>query len=182
MNTVLRKFYAALLLCAALSLPTFSHAAIIHYEVTGSMWFADTDWSKFTISPLVGDLYVSDVDTNPDRWYAWFDIVEFSLFAEGFDQVVFNETGTGVIYQSDDYWISLASSDWQYSSALVSYYGVLLETVSWPGQGWIFGPEYFYKVQGLSIQAVGAVPVPAAAWLFGSGLLGLVATARRKRV
>jgi len=28
---------------------------------------------------------------------------------------------------------------------------------------------------------VGAVPVPAAAWLFGSGLLGLIAIARRKK-
>ncbi|HFD32315.1 MAG TPA: VPLPA-CTERM sorting domain-containing protein [Gammaproteobacteria bacterium] len=28
---------------------------------------------------------------------------------------------------------------------------------------------------------VSAVPVPAAAWLFGSGLLGLVGAARRKR-
>lgn len=29
---------------------------------------------------------------------------------------------------------------------------------------------------------VGAVPIPAAAWLFGSGLLGLVGIARRKKV
>jgi hypothetical protein len=29
---------------------------------------------------------------------------------------------------------------------------------------------------------VGAVPVPAAAWLFGSGLLGLIGVARRKKV
>jgi hypothetical protein len=28
---------------------------------------------------------------------------------------------------------------------------------------------------------VSAVPVPAAAWLFGSGLLGLVGVARRRR-
>lgn len=32
------------------------------------------------------------------------------------------------------------------------------------------------------IQAVSAVPVPAAFWLFGSGLLGLVGIARRKKV
>lgn len=36
---------------------------------------------------------------------------------------------------------------------------------------------------GLSgfVQQVPAVPIPAAAWLFGSGLLGLLAVARRKR-
>jgi hypothetical protein len=30
--------------------------------------------------------------------------------------------------------------------------------------------------------SVSTVPVPAAAWLFGSGLLGLVGVARRKKV
>ena len=34
---------------------------------------------------------------------------------------------------------------------------------------------------GLGSDWVGAVPVPAAVWLFGSGLLGLVGIARRKR-
>jgi hypothetical protein len=33
----------------------------------------------------------------------------------------------------------------------------------------------------VDVQVVPAVPVPAAAWLFGSGLLGLVGVARRKK-
>ena len=33
----------------------------------------------------------------------------------------------------------------------------------------------------LAFHAVAAVPVPAAAWLFGSGLLGLIGVARGKR-
>ena len=33
----------------------------------------------------------------------------------------------------------------------------------------------------LSDEAVGIIPVPAALWLFGSGLLGLVGIARRKK-
>ena len=36
-------------------------------------------------------------------------------------------------------------------------------------------------VDGQGSDFVGAVPVPAAVWLFGSGLLGLVGVARRKR-
>ena len=39
----------------------------------------------------------------------------------------------------------------------------------------------FGSVSWVSFQEVSAVPVPAAAWLFGSGLLGLVAVARRKK-
>ena len=33
----------------------------------------------------------------------------------------------------------------------------------------------------LSLTGTGVVPVPAAVWLFGSGLLGLVGMARRKK-
>jgi len=39
------------------------------------------------------------------------------------------------------------------------------------------GPRGKYKTTGL---AVTSVPIPATAWLFGSGLLGLVGVARRK--
>ena len=40
----------------------------------------------------------------------------------------------------------------------------------------------FQSTPGGGSDWVGAVPVPAAVWLFGSGLLGLVGVARRKRV
>jgi len=45
--------------------------------------------------------------------------------------------------------------------------------------------DYVYKVNNFYVWAVqsgdvSAVPVPAAVWLFGSGLLGLVSAARRK--
>jgi len=41
-----------------------------------------------------------------------------------------------------------------------------------------------YSFYGWAVQSgdVGAVPVPAAVWLFGSGLLGLIGVARRKSV
>ena len=36
-------------------------------------------------------------------------------------------------------------------------------------------------IDNVTVDAVSAVPVPAAVWLFGSGLLGLVGVARRKK-
>jgi hypothetical protein len=40
------------------------------------------------------------------------------------------------------------------------------------------GDNDHFKIDSLTVTTV--VPVPAAAWLFGSGLLGLVGVARRK--
>lgn len=43
------------------------------------------------------------------------------------------------------------------------------------------GVKYFLHLQGtIAAGSVNAVPVPAAAWLFGSGLLGLAGVARRR--
>lgn len=41
--------------------------------------------------------------------------------------------------------------------------------------------NYGYTESTQTITAISAVPVPAAAWLFGSGLMGLVGVARRKK-
>ena len=38
-----------------------------------------------------------------------------------------------------------------------------------------------FDITDLTITSVTPVPVPAAVWLFGSGLLGLVGVARRKK-
>jgi hypothetical protein len=41
--------------------------------------------------------------------------------------------------------------------------------------------NFLMETGSIDASAVAAVPVPAAAWLFGSGLLGLVGVARRKK-
>lgn len=43
------------------------------------------------------------------------------------------------------------------------------------------GVPYGLELRGVVNEAVSAVPIPAAVWLFGSGLLGLVGVARRKK-
>jgi hypothetical protein len=37
-----------------------------------------------------------------------------------------------------------------------------------------------YKIDSISIKAITSVPLPAATWLFGSGLLGIIGVARKK--
>lgn len=48
------------------------------------------------------------------------------------------------------------------------------------GTGYATGPIHFGVDGGLTFAPTAPVPVPAAAWLFGSGLLGLIGVARRK--
>jgi hypothetical protein len=48
-------------------------------------------------------------------------------------------------------------------------------TITALGSDWSHVTEY-------GSLSVSAVPLPAAAWLFGSALLGLIAVAKRKRV
>ena len=42
-------------------------------------------------------------------------------------------------------------------------------------------PPTFFGSESVDLVAVNAVPVPAAIWLFGSGLLGLIGVARRMK-
>jgi len=57
----------------------------------------------------------------------------------------------------------------------------LLVSASNFGENWtLYSGTPYTEVWDVNIQAVATVPVPAAAWLFGSGLLGLVGLARRK--
>ena len=52
------------------------------------------------------------------------------------------------------------------------------------GIGYQYGFDKFFSLRSWAVQTgdVSAVPVPAAVWLFGSGLLGLIGVARRNSV
>jgi hypothetical protein len=68
---------------------------------------------------------------------------------------------------------------------LVDDYSAILVSAGQVGSAWggFFGATYFeaWNVSLLSKPGTTPIPVPAAVWLFGSGLLGLVGVARRKK-
>jgi hypothetical protein len=79
-----------------------------------------------------------------------------------------------------------------YSDTLIAGLGVPLQgyaplAATAASQGFIDGPFPGFKVyldigsgNSMYVTSVSSVPVPAAVWLFGSGLLGLIGVARRK--
>jgi len=79
---------------------------------------------------------------------------------------------------------------WVTQSHSVIFYWSATEYVPDTSGAWLFGmgdgnqdgsiKDGNYYAWAVQSGDVGAVPIPAAVWLFGSGLLGLVGFARRK--
>lgn len=98
------------------------------------------------------------------------------------------------IYDPSELLTANLGSATPYSDTLISGMGVppqgyapLAATAA--SQGFIDGPFPGFKVyidigsgNSMYVTSVSAVPIPAAAWLFGSGLLGLIGMARRKTI
>jgi len=68
---------------------------------------------------------------------------------------------------------NLFATQWMFASTDVNGSGV-------PGSGMVDGPFIGFNAN-FNVSNVSPVPVPAAVWLMGSGLLGLVGVARRKK-
>lgn len=87
---------------------------------------------------------------------------------------------SGLAFQDDGTLLSLGSLD----AASGTLYSVNIAngaaTSLNSGTGYGTGPIHFGVDGGLTFAPAAVVPVPAAVWLFGSGLLGLIGMARRK--
>ena len=153
-----------------------------NYVLTDIMsWFytSHNDMGGTLTAVLYGDdnglpgteLFAQDFsipDPNPDNHIkGWFGV-------SGLDWNV----------SSDDYWITYEVRNGQTFSGSLEYPAPILypavhySSFSPPGTGWTILDGHGF---GLVIEG-NAVPIPASLWLFGSGLLGLVGMARRKKV
>ena len=87
-----------------------------------------------------------------------------------------------------DYWFSVANASrngWTWALGLPptvgsEQYDAVVSTGVAPDGGPHYGPWNSLDNTDFAFR-INAVPVPAAVWLFGSGLIGLAAVARRKR-
>lgn len=83
-------------------------------------------------------------------------------------------TGATTINIDNNNMTNLGGSNWRYDAAtdLTSF------SIATPIRSDGFAS---FRVRGIDVTAVAEVPVPAAAWMFGSALIGLGGIARRKR-
>ena len=72
------------------------------------------------------------------------------------------------------------SWDGVYGDSYTLNYAATVSGATGAAQGFN-GVKYFLHLTGTVMKAPATVPLPAAVWLFGSGLLGLTGIARRKR-
>lgn len=100
---------------------------------------------------------------------------------------------THIAFKSDGYFIlgavTALSGDWMNDTSATGSWDLTLATC--PNTICSNGPRPYVDADFLNggtqiadlsnVRAFSVVPVPAAVWLFGSGLLGLVGVARRKR-
>ena len=98
---------------------------------------------------------------------------------EHFDLIDINITvGTGSYNMSDADWSS------QYLTLFYGdFHGLAYDSADWGFSSFtdnFNGRLSLFEGEWRNYSEVSAVPVPAAAWLFGSGLIGLVGLARRK--
>lgn len=145
--------------------------------VKGS-YFGDAQegWALTSIESNVSDL----IDGTGDGLTIFNDLADGSAYgaatltaAGGTGSLInVNLTGADAITDIDS---SLASLDGLFAiGGYLSTIDSINQEVLFSGTG---GPNFFKSV--LTIETT-VVPVPAAVWLFGSGLLGLVGLARRK--
>lgn len=117
------------------------------------------------------------------------DVVDFALRDKGTDGVFgtlddqIYDIANAADYANQTYSISIPASSSQNPVVTSDYYHAL--TISWdlnhngiPDPGFDFAITPLLSNDGM---APTVVPLPAAVWLFGSGLLGLGALARRRR-
>ena len=149
-------------------------------DITGDVDVTGGTWGVSSATPFFGLLWTAHTGTILGEGAHSIDTIQGGMldFTVGAGQVgahiLFNWGATVDIDVVNVWDVSTVAGVTTYTSTDVDGDGIL-------GLGMVDGAFPGFNANfNLNTAATSAVPVPAAVWLFGSGLLGLVGVARRK--
>ncbi len=189
------RFIAAVCVSAVLSIFTFPALAstISGAQVNLNIGYVSS-WDELVLVTNAGFTSISSEVEYPEYWVASHDIDEISpgsgviTFQTDNDplasQAQFSESPdfSGFVYEFPSLDIisaSLSSTNQPdvFSDSRIVLLSPTLIGIDVSGLAWGY---YDLEPLIISVDFQTAVPIPAAAWLFGSGLIGLIGLARRK--
>ena len=172
----------------------------VGYE--GHIWSAQTGpdsywWTEGEPAPYTGNSVIDNApDTSDIIRLQYSGITNTITFSQAVYMPVMTlasvgQTGLGVSYDFDQSFTLLSEGLGFYGDGTWTQSGNILTGYEAHGaiqfDGWVSSISWTNDVNDLwhgftiGVTQVQPVPVPAAVWLFGSGLLGLVGVARRKK-
>jgi hypothetical protein len=116
-------------------------------------WSTQNNGLFDAMAPLVGDLYCASTGCATGDGFSYWLTADFNSASTVFMSRSWDSATANPSATGDDFSLS----------------------------NYILGLDQSGENAGSALVRVSAVPVPAAAWLFGSGLLGLIGVARRKK-
>jgi len=144
------------------------------FTIDGTVGAADSNWIGITYDPFTASLWLMEWQNGTQGT----TVAQFGLdgtLGTSFSTGMTQTAGLAMDYADGTLWLSDEQRWYQFGTD-----GMSLGLQAYPDARGV--PLYGNAIRGaeFAFQSVTAVPVPAAAWLFGSGLLGLIGVARRK--
>jgi len=175
-----------------------NYAQTSGYDSDGRMNWADANsWAAgLSVGGVDGWRLPSTIDVGNDggTYANIFQGVDYGfniLTDSEMSNMYYNVLGNLAIYDTEGAYLPSIFNTGQFINLMSYYYWSSTEYVATDGGAWGFvmgnhgyqgdyGQPDEYYAWAVKTGDVSAVPVPAAVWLFGSGLIGLVGFARRK--
>jgi len=155
----------ALLMMTLLALSSVASAATISYSVQGSF---NDDYDMWVGSGNISSPdFIQQVATKGNNNFS-----ETTGTLDVLDSLVWNTT-----------WWLHADDNWSFDDGSIMLFSILVDGITYTSPDTpVFIPDNSDRYAYLSMSgAPSAVPVPAAVWLMGSGLLGLMGFSRKAK-
>ena len=168
----------------------------------GHIWSAQTNpnsnwWTEYTPAPYTGNSVIDNAPDSSDiirlQYSGSTNTITFSeaVYMPVMALVSVGQGGVGISYNFNQSFTLLSEGHGHYGDGTLTQVGNTLTGYEGHGaiqfDGWVSSISFTNNTNELwhgftiGATAIQPVPVPAAVWLFGSGLIGLVGAARRKK-